>query len=117
MIPPTRPSRPHRRADAFAFGSGERWRPLRLVLDDDTLTAAELAELLAFGHYPEVELMRTAPDAVPRLEIQEPTENFVPIHSVGNGTGAFWVWHAARLRARAQEVAGQSDISEEVAYR
>lgn len=117
MIPPTRPSRPHRRADTFAFGGCETWRPLRLVLDDDTLAAAESAELLAFGRYPEVELMRTAPDALPRLEIQEPTEDFVPIHSVGNGTGLFWVWHAARLRARAQEVGGQSDISEEDAYR
>lgn len=117
MIPPTRPSLPHRRTDTFAFGSGETWRPLRLVLDDDTLAAAESAELLAFGHYPEVELTRTAPDALPRLEIQEPTEDFVPIHNVGNGTGLFWVWHAARLRAHAQEVAGQSDISEQDAYR
>ena len=73
------------------------WRPLRLVLDDDTLTTAESAELLAFGHYTEVELMRTAPDAVPRLEIQEATEDFVPIHTVGSGAGVFWVWHATRL--------------------
>ncbi len=117
MIPTTRPSRAHRRADAFAWGRGKAWRPLRLVLDDNTLTAAESAELLAFGHYPELELMRTAPDAVPRLEIQEPTEDFIPIHTVGNGVGVFWVWHAARLRARAQEVAGESDISVEDAYR
>src|SRR5438128_2189076 len=61
MIPPTRPSRPHRRADTFAFGSGETWRPLRLVLDDETLAAAESTELLAVGHYAEVELLRTAP--------------------------------------------------------
>jgi hypothetical protein len=117
MIPPTRPSRPHRRADTFAFGSGKAWRPLRLVLDDDALSTAESAEVLAFGHYPEVDLTRTAPDAVPRLEIQQPTEDFVPIHTVGNGVGVFWVWHAARLRARAQEIASESDIGEEDAYR
>ncbi len=115
MIPSTRPSRPHRRADTFAFGSGDAWRPLRLVLDDDTLTPAESAELLAFGHYPEVELVRTAPDNVPRLEIEEPREDFVPIRRVGNGVGAFSVWHAARLRAQAQEVA--VEITEEDAYR
>jgi hypothetical protein len=117
MIPPTRPSRPHRRADTFAFGSGEVWRPLRLVLDDDTLTTAESAELLVFGHYPEVELIRTASDAVPRLEIHEPREDFVPIHTVGSGAGVFRVWHATRLRRRAQEVASESDISDENAYR
>jgi hypothetical protein len=117
MIPLTRPSRPHRRADTFAFGSGEAWRPLRLVLDEDTLTPGESADLLAFGHYPEVELIRTALDAVPRLEIQEPTEDFVPIRTIGDGVGVFWVSHAARLRARAQEVAGESEVSEEDAYR
>jgi hypothetical protein len=117
MIPSTRPSRPHRRADAFAFGSGEAWRPLRLVIDDDTLTPAEAAELLAFGHHSEVELTRTDPTAVPRLEIQEPNDDFVPIHTVSDGVGVFWVSHAARLRARAQKAAGQSDIREEDAYR
>jgi hypothetical protein len=117
MIPPTRLSRPHRRADAFAFGIGKAWRPLRLVLDDDTLTTAEAAELLAFGHYPEIELMRTTPDAVPRLEIQEPTEDFVPIHMVGSGAGVYGVGHATRLRTQAQEVASKFDISEEDAYR
>ena len=117
MIPPTRPSRPHRRADTFAFGSGEAWRPLRLVLDDDTLTPAESTELLAFDHYPEVELTRTAPDTLPRLEIQEPRDDFVPIHTVGDGAGVFWVWHAARLRAGALGAASPSDISEEDAYR
>ncbi len=117
MIPPTRPSRPHRRADAFAFGNGDAWRPLRLVLDDDTLTPAESADLLAFEHHPEVELMRTAPTALPRFEIQEPTEDFVPIRTVGDRIGVFWVWHAARLRVRAQVIADRSEISEEDAYR
>jgi hypothetical protein len=118
MIPPTRPLRPHRRADAFAFGSGKAWRPLRLVLDDDTLTTAELAELLAFGHYPEIELMRTAPDAVPRLEIQEPTEDIVPIHVIGSsGGGIYGVGNHAWLCSRAQEVASEFDISEQDAYR
>lgn len=109
--------RPHRRAETFPFASGEAWRPLRLVLDDETLAAYEQAELLAFGHYDEIEFTRTAPDALPRLEIQEPTENFVPIQSVGDGGGVFWVWHAARLRVRARELAATSDADEETAYR
>lgn len=118
MIPPTRPSRPHRRADAFAFGSGDAWRPLRLVLDDDTLTPAETAELLSFSHYPELELLRTAPNAVPRLEIQEPREGYVPIHTVDDeGVGVSWVWNAASLRSEAQETASRLEISAEDAYR
>jgi hypothetical protein len=117
VIPPTRPSRPNRRADTVAFGSGQAWRPLRLLLDDDTLPTAELADFLALGHYPEIELMRTRPDAVPRLEIQEPTEEFVPIHVVGSGAGVFWVGNATRLRTQAQEVASEFHISEEDAYR
>lgn len=117
MIPPTRPSRPHHRADAFAFGSGDAWRPLRLVLDDDTLTPAESAELLTFEQYPEVEFTRIAPTAVPRLEIQEPREDFVPVHAIGDGVGVFWVWHAARLRAWAQDIADRSEIREEDAFR
>lgn len=117
MIPPTRPPRPHRRADAFAFGSGDAWRPLRLVLDDDALTPAESVELLTFEHYPEVELIRIAPTAVPRLEIREPREDFVPIPTIGGGVGVFWVCHAARLRASAQEIADRSEIREEDAYR
>lgn len=118
MIPPTRPSRPHRRADAFAFGSGDAWRPLRLVLDDDTLTPAESAELLSFSRYPELELLRTAPNVIPRLEILEPTENYIPIHTVDDaGIGVFWVWNATSLRAEAQETANRLEISEEDAYR
>jgi hypothetical protein len=117
MIPITRQPKPHRRADAFPFATGERWRPLRLVLDDDTLTDDDRDELLAFANYDELELMRTARDALPRLEIQEPREDFVPIHTVGNGVGVFWVWHAARLRTWAQEVSDRTGISQEEAYR
>jgi hypothetical protein len=117
MIPITRQPKPHRRPDAFPFVTGERWRPLRLVLDDDTLTDAERDELLAFSKYDELELTRTASDALPRLEIQEPRNDFVPIHAVGNGVGLFSVWHAARLRTRAQEISDRTGVTEEDAYR
>lgn len=118
MIPVTRQPTPYRRADAFPFASGERWRPLRLLLDDDTLSEQDIAGLLNFGHYNEVALTRTAADALPRLEIREPSEDFVPIHEVTeHGTGLFSVWHAARVRERAQMVATESGVEEETAYR
>src|SRR5437867_7558771 len=117
MIPSTRQAKPHRRAEGFPFAAGELWRPLRLILDDDTLTADERAELLAFEHYDEVELTRTARDARPRLEVQEPEEDFVPIQTIGNGVGVSWVPHAAGLRSRAEEVSRRTGISADDAYR
>lgn len=47
--------------------------------------------------------------------MREPTEEFVPIQTVGGG--AFWVRHSGRLRARAQGIAADSKTSEEDAYR
>lgn len=118
MIPPTRQPRPYRRAERFPFASGEQWRPLRLLLDDDILSDADVAELLNFGHYEEIQLIRTVTDALPRLEIQEPSEDFVPIHEVReHGNGVFWIWHAARHRERAEAVAAELGIDEQAAYR
>jgi hypothetical protein len=118
VIPVTRQPKPYRHADTFPFAGGERWRPLRLVLDDDTLAAEDINELIAFGDYDEVELFRTAAAALPRLEIQEPAEDFVPIHTVSNdGAGIFWVAHATRLRERTRETASTSGVDEETVYR
>lgn len=106
------------RADTFPFAVGERWRPLRLLLDDDTLAEADAAELLNLGRYDEIEFVRTAPAELPRLEIEDPTEDFVPIHTVTErGTSVYWVWHAARLREEARKYAVEAGIDENLAYR
>lgn len=119
MIPPTRQPKPYKRPDGLPFAPGDAWRPLRLVLDDDSLPDPDVALLLSFADAEELELTRTAPGALPRLEPQEPQEDFVPIHRVGpsGGTELFWVRHAAKLAERARRVTEETDIDERSAWR
>jgi len=118
VIPVTRQPNPWRRASGYPFAPGEQRRPLRLLLDDDSLTREDVSELLAFSHYDEVELVHTAQDALPRLEHQDATdEDFVPIRHIGDGASLFWVSNAKRIRERARTMAVQEDLGEEVVYR
>ena len=99
VIPSTRQPRRHRRPHGLPFASGEEWRPLRLVVDDESLSSDEIALLLAFVDTPELELIRTTAGAWPRLEPQPPKQGFVPIHRLtedGLG-GVFGVWNPAQL--------------------
>ncbi len=116
MIPPTRQPKPYKRPDGLPFAPGDAWRPLRLVLDDDSLPDREVALLLSFADAGELELTRTAPGGMPWLEPQEPQEDFVPIHRVdpSGGIGLFYVWHAAKL---ARGVTEETDIDERSALR
>ena len=124
MIPETRYGRPHRRVEGSAFATDSTRRPLRLILDDDSLVEQDLRLLSAFAAYPEVELTHTAPDAYPRFEIGEPFEpglrmvGAVSILERGEGgrSGMFGVYGVDRLKHRAAEVAtaGNSLTEDEV---
>ncbi len=119
VIPQTRQPQPYRRPDRLPFAQGDGWRPLRLVLDDDSLEGADRDLLLAFADADEIELTRTAPDALPRLEPRPPQEDFVPIHKLtpSDGAGFFWVSDAARLAERARRVAEAGGVDEQMAWR
>jgi hypothetical protein len=121
VIPATRISRPNYGAGTYPFGLGKRFRPLRLLLDDDSLTEAESQALLLFAHYPAVELTRTAAagptDYVGRLEIGERDDDQILIWRSGPGASLSSVANAGHLRARAEAVAGSSGITPEQAYR
>jgi hypothetical protein len=119
VIPPTRQPQPYKRPDGLPFAPGDAWRPLRLVLDDESVSDSDVALLLSFADAEELELTRTAPGGLPWLKPQEPQEDFVPIHRVdpSGGTGLFWVWHAAKLAERARGLTEETDIDERSAWR
>jgi hypothetical protein len=117
--------RPFRRVETLPFGNCDKWRPLRLVLDDTTLTAEEVDLLVSFAQEEEFELWRTAPNVLPRLEIGEPFDaspamrgalsirDFAP-----NGTaGVFGVYGTQRLRQQAAEIARGEGAAEEEVFR
>jgi hypothetical protein len=98
----------------------EHWRPLRLVLDNATLTDEEVALFEMFARDEELEIWHTRADIDPHLEIGE---EFDPGFRVGgartvnaltreSGT-MFGIYGVDRLRQRAGELAGQSGEPEE----
>ena len=58
VIRATRYGRPHRRVDVSPFML-DHWRPLRLVLDDATLTDAELSLFKTFAEDEELDIWHT----------------------------------------------------------
>jgi hypothetical protein len=114
VIPPTRDGRPFRRVETLSFGKGDKWRPLRLVLDGATLAAEEVELLVSFAQEEELELWRTAPNVLPRLEIGEPFDTFpamggaLSIHDFApnRNAGVFGVYGTERLRRQAADIAG-----------
>jgi hypothetical protein len=118
MLPVTRRRRPHMRPNGLTFVRDDRWRPLRLVLDDETLSRDDIGLLLAFVDVPELELVRTAPNELPRFEPQAVQEDFVPIHQVTtSGVGIFGVWRAADLTAPARDIAEETAIEQGSVWR
>jgi hypothetical protein len=90
----------------------ERWRPLRLVLDDATLTADEIALFATFGEDDELELWHTRADLGAHLEIGDEFETPFPmggarsIHAVSPESGTlFGIYGVDRLRHRSGEIA------------
>ncbi len=126
MIPWTRYGRPARRTESSPFATTEPWRPLKLVLDDESLGPDDVALLTNFVSYPELELWRTAPDAYPRFEIDEPFDTTplaiggavsILTRAEGGGAGVFGVYGLNRLRERADQIAAEHGIAATAALR
>jgi hypothetical protein len=125
VIPQTRYGRPARRAEGSAFAAGSERRPLKLVIDDSSLSPDDVALLTSFGEYPEVELWRTAADAFPRFEIDERFDTpfrmggalSILTRAEGGRAGVFGVYGTERLRRRAEEVAAAEGIPAEEVFR
>lgn len=82
------------------------------------LAADDRDTFLALEDAPELELVHTSGDAVPRLEPQALEEDHVTIHEIGpRGGSVFWVTQARRLEARAQEIAQVRAIDFEAVWR
>jgi hypothetical protein len=97
----------------------QRWRPLRLVVDDPSLDAddAGLLDLLATEE--ELDLWHTRADAMPRLELGEPftgplrTGGALSINAIGEQTGTFFgIYNVDRLREETHALAAGSDDAE-----
>jgi hypothetical protein len=98
----------------------ERWRPLRLVLDDATLTAEEIAVFGTFSEDDELELWHTRADLGAHLEIGDEFETPFPmggarsVHAVSPESGTlFGIYGVERLRQRSGEIAAVTAEAED----
>lgn len=114
VIPATRYGRPYRRVEAAPF-SQQSWRPLRLVVDDATLTADDGRLLTLLAAEEELELWHTRPDAIPRLELGSPftgpfrTGGALSVTAKGEQSGTYFgIYGVDRLREEARTVAAAS---------
>jgi hypothetical protein len=57
----------------------DRWRPLRLVIDNASVSDEAVALLQTFAEDPELEIWRTRPDLDPHLEIDEEFDTGFPV--------------------------------------
>ena len=70
MIPRSRPRRLARADEKWAFADGELARPLRLVIDSETIPAGDALDCLrGFAHHPDVEVLATSGDFPNRLRL------------------------------------------------
>ena len=102
------------------FSRRDGWRPLRLVLDDDSLTEEDISTVLAFSDYEEVEVWHTDPNVLPHLELQEPSQDYLPIRKIGEpeaSFSSFGVHLAQHLADRARRLARETGCSEEIVWR
>jgi hypothetical protein len=118
VIPATRYGRPYRRVDAAPFMQ-QRWRPLRLVVDDASLTADDVGLLDLLAAEEEFQLWHTRPDAVRRLELGEPfdgplrTGGALSVTALDEETGTlFGIYNVDSLRGEAHALAAASDDAE-----
>jgi len=120
VIPATRYGRPYRRVDESPF-TLDRWRPLRLAVDDATVSADDISLLRVFAQDDELELWHTGTDVEPRFELAEPFESGFPtdgarsVHTVhaNGGVGFFGIYGIERMSERAAEVAAATSAPEE----
>ena len=102
------------------FSRRDGWRPLRLVLDDDSLTEEDISTVLAFSDYEEVEVWHTDPNVLPHLELQEPSQDYLPIRKIGEpgvSFSSFGVHLTQHLADRARRLAEETGCDEEIVWR
>jgi hypothetical protein len=110
--------------NGFAFGRGEDWRPLRLVIDDATLQSAEVELLVALSNEEELEIWHTSESRKHRFEIRKPFDAFpgmrgavsMRAYSLDTIT-SFGVYGTERLRERAAKLAEETSGDTEEVYR
>ncbi len=125
VIPHTRYGRRARRADGSAFATGAAGRPLKLVVDDDTILPDEVSLLKTFTEQPEVEVWRSAAGAYPRFEIGDTFETPFPVGGAlsiytrreGGGAGVFGVYGTDLLRTRAEALAAETEVLPDDAFK
>ena len=100
-----------------------RWRPLRLVLDDATVTAEEVALFTTFAEDDELEIWHTRPDAEPRLELGDQFDPGFPmgggrtVNALSTESGVmFGIYGVDRLRQQASEIAATADEGEDEVF-
>jgi hypothetical protein len=108
-------------ADLSPFGAGENGRPLRIIIDDETVSTGPALDLLqAFSLRPKVELFRTDPATPARVQLgpENTTRDFLTVKYV-HPTGAREValGAASSLRSRAQVIAVEHDFDEQETWR
>jgi hypothetical protein len=98
----------------------DRWRPLRLVLDDATLTDDEITLFRTFAEDDELEIWHTRADRDARLEIGDEFETPFPmggarsVHAISPESGMlFGIYGVERLRQRSREIAAVTAEAED----
>lgn len=104
-------------ADLSPFGAGENGRPLRIIIDDKTVSTGPALDLLqAFSLRPKVELFRTDPATPARVQLgpENTTRDFLTVKYV-HPTGAREValGGTSSLRSRSQAIAVEHDFDEQ----
>jgi hypothetical protein len=97
-------------ADLSPFGAGENGRPLRIILDEETINAGPALDLLqAFSRRPHVELFATDPAAPARVELgpENTTQDLLTVkyvHPTGSRERALGAASSLKSHAHAAAV-------------
>jgi hypothetical protein len=108
-------------ADLSPFGAGENGRPLRIILDEETINAGPALDLLhAFSLRPKVELFATDPAAPARVEHgpeNTPRDSLTVkyLHPTGSRERALGA--ASSLKSHAHAAAVEHDLDEQETWR
>jgi hypothetical protein len=101
----------------------EKWRPLRLVLDNATLTADEVDLFVTFAEDDELEIWHAGSDLDRHLEIGEEFDSGFNMggarlaHAISAENGVtFGIYGVDRLRERATEIAAGEDGDAEAVF-
>jgi hypothetical protein len=101
-------------ANLSPFGTGETGRPLRIIIDNETVCTDPAVDLLqAFSARPKVELFRTDPAAPARVQLgpENATQDFLKVKYVHpTGSREVALGAANSLQSLAQTIAVEHDF-------